>query len=289
MQMGMGERSVSTLERPLGIVEAGSEALPAGYDLFRLKLKKLTGIDLSAYKSRQMQRRLTNYLKRVEAADFFALAKSIERDADALERLKDFLTINVSEFFRNPERYDDLERRILPELLEKFKTLKIWSAGCSIGAEPYSLSILLEEVDPGGSHDVIGTDIDAKALEAAVAGVYHEDKLREVSKARRRFFHPTGDGAWRIDPLIQRRVRFEAHDLLNDPYPQGVHLILCRNVVIYFTDEAKARVFRGFSEAMAPGGYLMIGSTESIFNSREFGLRPAGPFVYQKSQDGRLI
>lgn len=254
-----------------------------GYELLGRKLKQLTGIDLSAYKSRQMIRRLTGYLKRIDVDDFFALAKLIEQDEEALQHLKDFLMINVSEFFRNPERYEVLEKELLPELRKRSGRLTIWSAGCSIGAEPYSVAILLAEQPDGLRHKVLGTDIDAKALRVARAGIYSEDKLREVSEARRRrFFQRTEDGQWKINEEIQKQVEFRQHDLLSDPYPQGVHLILCRNVVIYFTDAAKERIYQRFADALVPGGYLMIGSTESIFNPGNYGLRTAGPFLYQK-------
>lgn len=269
--------------RSQAVAYGGTGEAPQGYDFLGSKLKELTGIDLGAYKSRQMIRRLTSYLKRVNVDNFHALAKRIERDADALEHLKDFLMINVSEFFRNPERYEVLESKVLPELRKQFGKLKIWSAGCSIGAEPYSLAMLLAETDGRTPHDILGTDIDAKALRVADSGVYTEDKLREVTEARRRqFFRPIEDGKWKIDAGIQRRVRFRQHDLLADRYPQNVHLILCRNVVIYFTDEAKSGIYKRFSAALQPGGYLMIGSTESIFNPGDYGLRSAGPFLYQK-------
>src|SRR5690606_9512239 len=114
---------------------------------------------------------LKSYLRRVDAADFEALAAMIERDNEALERLKDYLTINVSEFFRNPERFEDLEKRVLPELLQRFGRLTVWSAGASIGAEAYSLSILLLELDPHTPHQILATDIDEKALDEARLGV----------------------------------------------------------------------------------------------------------------------
>lgn len=261
---------------------AGAGAPPVGYEYLCKKLKERAGIDLSAYKSRQMLRRLTSYLKRLELRNFYALGKLIESDDLALEQLKDFLTINVTEFFRNPERFEDLERRILPELLRRFTRLALWSAGCSIGAEPYSLAILLEELAPGGRHRILATDIDRRAIEEAKAGVYTADKLREVTPERRRYFEATPDGKWKVAARLQRRVEFRLHDLLADPYPQGVHLILCRNVIIYFTEEAKERIYRRFAEALAPGGYLMIGSTESIFTAGEYGLVSAGPFLYHK-------
>lgn len=263
-------------------VGLGAGTPPPGYEYLCMKLKERSGIDLSAYRSRQMMRRLTSYLQRLQLPSFFALAKLIERDDAALEKLKDYLTINVTEFFRNPERYLDLERRVLPELLRRFPDLSIWSAGCSTGPEPYSLAILLEELAPQSRHRILGTDIDQRALDEAAKGVYAADKLREVSPERRRFFRETGDGRFEVAPELKRRVELRRHDLLADPYPQGMHLILCRNVIIYFTEEAKERVWRGFAGALAPGGYLMIGSTESIFNAGEYGLSPVGPFLYQK-------
>lgn len=266
------------------------DARPEGFDLLVAVFKKRTGIDLSAYKERQMIRRLTSYLRRVDAPSFAVLASRIARDDAALQHLKDYITINVSEFFRNPDRYEALEREILPALFQEFGTLRIWSAGCSIGAEPYSLSILLEELDPKTPHRILATDVDVKALEVAKAGIYNEDKLKEVSSQRlRRFFTREEADKWRVAPEIKRRVRFQVHDLLKDPYPVGQHLILCRNVVIYFVDEAKEEVFRKLAEALVEGGYLMIGSTESIFRPERYGLQAVGSFVYRKMKKGGVL
>lgn len=234
-----------------------------------------------------MLRRLTSYLRRVGAADFAALAVRIARDDEALAHLKDYITINVSEFFRNPDRFDVLKAEVLPALIRRFAALRVWSAGCSIGAEAYSLAILLEELDPDGAHRVLATDVDVGAIQAARAGVYSADKLKEVSPERlRRFFTQTDDGRWRVVPRIQERVRFRIHDLLRDPYPMGQHLILCRNVVIYFEDEAKEAVFQKLAGALVEGGYLLVGSTESIFRPERFGLEPAGSFLYRKAARG---
>jgi len=265
----------------------GQEGYPPGYEVLASTFKRLTGIDLSAYKERQMLRRLTSYLKRVDVPDFAALASRISRDAAALAHLKDYITINVSEFFRNPDRYKVLESEIIPDLMREFGALRVWSAGCSIGAEPYSLAILLEELDPHGAHRVLATDVDTGAIAAARAGVYTADKLKEVSPERlRRFFTQTPDGQWRIAPRVQDRVRFRVHDLLRDPYPMAQHLILCRNVVIYFTDDAKEEVFRKLAGALVEGGYLLVGSTESIFRPERYGLQAAGAFLYRKVGGG---
>src|SRR5690606_9106357 len=192
-----------------------------------------------------MIRRLTSYLRRVDAPSFAVLASRIARDDAALQHLKDYITINVSEVFRNPDRYEALEREILPALFQEFGTLRIWSAGCSIGAEPYSLSILLEELDPKTPHRILATDVDVRALEAANAGVRSPYMRKGVSSQRRgRFFAREEAHKWRVAPEIKRRVRFQVHDLLKGRHLVGQHPTLCRNVVIYFVDEAKEEVLR---------------------------------------------
>lgn len=253
------------------------------YRYLRKKLLERASIDLAAYKERQMRRRLEGYLKRVNAASFFELARRIQKDDAALRQLVDFLTINVSEFFRNPDRFDDLATRVLPLLNQAFGSLRIWSAGCSIGAEPYSLAILLLESRLHGDHRILATDIDQNVLAQAEQGIYEGAFLREVSQERlQRFFDPVDEGRWRVKSSVKRLVAFRRHNLLEDPYPQDQHLIVCRNVVIYFTDEAKQLVYARFAEALAPGGFLLLGGTESIFRPQRFGLQPAGPFLYRR-------
>lgn len=258
-----------------------------GYAFLQRKLKELSGIDLTLYKDRQMVRRLTGYLQRVNVPSFSALAKRIERDEEALNRLKAFITINVTEFFRNPERFEELKRTVLPELASQGAGLRIWSAGCSNGAEPYSLAILLEELGLSGFHRVLGTDIDLEALAEAKAGIYGSTHLKNVGPERlRRFFRPVDDERWALAPTVMSRVRFQHHDLLRDPYPTRQHLILCRNVVIYFTDEAKERIYHGFAASLVPGGYLLVGGTESILDPAKFGLEAVGPFLYRRTEGG---
>jgi chemotaxis protein methyltransferase CheR len=255
-----------------------------GYQYFQCVLKKLTGIDLTYYKDNQMRRRLTRYLQKERLPSFEALTQLIEVDSLGLEKLKDYLTINVTEFFRNPIRFDILEKYILPELKGRFKDLKVWSAGCSNGAEAYSLSILLEEIDPSGSDQILATDIDDVALREADVGIYTEEKIKEVSPVRKRRFFQKADQGWKINSQIRKRVRFSNHNLLLDPYPSNQHLILCRNVLIYFTDQAKELVYTGFVQSLELGGYLMIGGTESILQPKKYGLHPVGPFLYQRTE-----
>ncbi len=242
----------------------------------------LTGIDLDFYRGRQLDRRLRSFVQRWGLADLAELGTRIRTEPDLLQALKDFLTINVSEFFRNPEKFEELKSTVLPELLAGGRRLEIWSAGCATGAEPYTLAIILDQVSPGVRHGILATDIDRLSLERARQGVYGEDEVRSVPPdILARYFTRRGDG-WEVSPAVRRAVRFAGHNLLADPYPQGLDLILCRNVVIYFTDEARDHVYRHFSRALRPGGYLFIGGTETIFRSREYGLASVRPGFYRK-------
>lgn len=265
--------------------EIHAEGVLPGYPIFQAKFKQLTGIDLTHYKQAQTMRRLTGYLARVEEKDFFGLARRIEQNEEELLALRDYLMINVSEFFRNPDRFEVLASDIIPKLRQEFGPLRIWSAGTSVGAEAYSIAMIMTELGWVAGDEIIATDVDRGAIQEAKAGVYREDMLKEVSKQRRlRHFKPDKPGYWRVNDAVKSLVRFEVHDLMNDPYPQNVHLILCRNVLIYFTDAAKDRIYKKFSESLEPGGYLLIGSTESIFSARAFHLESAGLFLYRRRQ-----
>ncbi|MDI3270731.1 MAG: protein-glutamate O-methyltransferase CheR [Bacillota bacterium] len=257
-----------------------------GYRYLQQKFKELTGIDLSAYKDAQMARRLETFLQREKEASFYTLARRLERDGDLLQRLKDYLPINVTEFFRNPDRYQRLREKVIPELRQRYGKLFLWSAGASIGAEAYSLAILLLELGRDGkgtNHQILGTDIDEGALSAAKKGEYPRALLKHVTEAQlASFFEASGKDLFRVRRDVKRLVTYQRHDLLADPYPKGVHLILCRNVVIYFSEEAKEKVYRQMGESLAEGGYLLLGSSESIWQPQRFGLQLVEPFLYQK-------
>lgn len=248
--------------------------------------ERTLGLRLADYRSRQLERRLTYFRQRHGLQSNAEVAARLYSDPEFRRQFADFVTINVSEFFRNPERYADLRRLHLPALLAGRPGLQVWSAGCSIGAEPYSLAILLHELAPAGQHVVLGTDIDAASLERCRAGVYRDTELREVPAAmRHRYFQATQDG-WRVDPAVRSLVSFRRLDLLVDPFPTGQDLIACRNVVIYFTDAAKLQLYRRFRASLRPGGLLFVGATESIFDCRTLGFEYVAPCFYRATPGG---
>lgn len=250
---------------------------------FQKRVYRQFGLNLEGYKEKQLRRRITSLMQSQGIDDFGQYFQLLVKDEKQLELFLDKVTINVSEFFRNPEIFKSLETKILPELLEKKQVLKIWSAACSNGSEPYSLAILLEELTPGVKHQIEATDIDKKILEVAKKGYYEERFLKNVSPARLKKFFKPQDKGYAIADELRRRVRYRHHDLLNDPYGRNYDLIVCRNVTIYFTLEAQELLYRKFSEALAPGGYLFIGATENMLRYRELGYEKVMPWFYRRA------
>lgn len=254
-----------------------------GFAEFRDKVLRLTGIDLACYKPRQMERRLRAYLDRVGSPTLKEYAHVLETSPEDLKKFRDFITINVSEFFRTPEKFAELESSILPDLLRKRPRLRVWSAGCSNGAEPYSVAMILDSLTPGKGHYILATDVDATIVSRAMAGHYSGAELKNVSRERlARYFRKVGD-TYYLSDTIKSKVTFKVHNLLSDPFEEDFDLILCRNVVIYFTDEAKNKLYRGFHRSLAPHGVLFVGGTESILNARELGFINFSPFFYRKA------
>jgi len=255
------------------------------YAQFLAAVKRLSGVDLAQYKQQQMRRRLASFRDRHGFADFATLAAALKRDDHLLRTFLDYVTINVSSFFRNPDQWKVLETRILPRLVrESGGTLACWSAACSTGEEPYSLAMLLLRLRPAVRFEVLATDIDASALARAEEGWYDAAKVQEeVPPALREAFFRQEGNRMRVDERVRRCVRFRRHDLLADPFPTGLDLIVCRNVMIYFTDEAKERLYRQFHDALRPGGVLFVGSTEQIFSPHRYGFALEAPFFYRRA------
>jgi chemotaxis protein methyltransferase CheR len=263
-----------------------AESVPAEFEAFRRRAFQITGIDLTSYKAPQMHRRLSALLMRLRIASFTEYARELEADAQRRQEFRDYVTINVSEFFRDADRFVDLERRVLPDLLGVRPALRVWSAGCSIGAEAYSLSILLHELAPGRAHSILATDVDQTILDRARAGSgYQAAELRNVGAQRiRRWFVHRPDGHFNVAPATRTAIRFLKHDLLCDRYPGGpFDMIACRNVVIYFTEEAKERIYQGFVDALVAGGVLFLGGTEAIMRPQTHGLSVMGAGFYRKN------
>ena len=253
------------------------------YERFKTAVLQLTGIDLNAYKERQMKRRIDALISKNGINDYEAYVHLLKTDKVKFEEFVNYLTINVSEFYRNPDQWEAMDKQIIPEMIQKFgKNLRIWSAACSTGDEPYSLVMALSKHVPLNQIHIIATDIDKQVLEKARVGLYNEKSIESVpDDLKRKYFTQVGK-SYKISDEIKKHVEFREHNLLRDPYPSGCHLIVCRNVVIYFTEEAKDEIYRKFYDSLAKDGMLFIGSTEQIMNYRELNLKRHQSFFFQK-------
>jgi len=253
---------------------------------FKQKAGHLVGIDLDSYKSQQMDRRLHSLMSLWEVTSYDEYYRILLTNPLKLKEFVDKLTINVSEFFRNSDRFDVLRDRIIPELLTKDAPLRIWSAGCSNGAEPYSVAIILRELTGTRPHYVLGTDVDAQILNKAVLGVYHPNEVRAVDPdILEKYF--TYDGkAYTLSREIVADVHFKVHNLLKDDFEKNFDLIICRNVVIYFTEQAKNTLYHRFWDSLKNDGYLFVGGTEPLLNSKKFGFETTITGFYRKCDKG---
>lgn len=254
------------------------------YEYFKKEIMALTSIDLNAYKEKQMKRRIDTLISKHRIVGYDKYVQILKTDAKLFEEFVNYITINVSEFYRNPEQWKFLDQTVIPELIEKFgKNLKIWSAACSTGDEPYSLVMALSRHLPLNQIKIYATDLDKQVIAKAKVGLYGEKSIAAVpDDLKRKYFTQVGP-SYKIADEIKARVEFKEHNLLKDVYPHECHMIVCRNVLIYFTEEAKDEVFRKYYKALANGGILFIGSTEQIMNHREIGFERKSSFFYIKS------
>jgi chemotaxis protein methyltransferase CheR len=253
------------------------------YCYLKKKILELTKIDLNYYKTSQMRRRLDGFIARYDNCGVVPYCRMLEQDNDALDKLRDFLTINVSEFFRDMNHFQTLKTIILPSLLRHNHSLNIWSAGCANGAEAYSIAIILEKLSPFTDHRILGTDIDETSLIKAIAGgPYTPTEIRNVPLELAPKYLTCSERGYHIINRIQQKVEFRKHDLLHDAFEQDFDLIACRNVVIYFSEEAKRRLNQNFHKSLKKDGVLFIGGTETMLDASELGFERVRTCFYRK-------
>ena len=264
--------------------EWGNDMITDSYEMFKKKVYEITKIDLNAYKERQMKRRIDSLISKHHITSYATYVDTLKKDKELFDEFVNYLTINVSEFYRNPEQWRIMESDIFPMLLEKTQTLKVWSAACSTGDEPYSLAMLLSKFLPLNRIKIIATDIDKQVLDAARMGLYNDKSLKALPpEFLKKYFKKVNDKSYQINDEIKRCVEFKQHNLLKDPYPTGCDMIVCRNVLIYFTEEAKEEVYRKFNASLKQNGILFVGSTEQIIQPQALGYSTYKSFFYKKS------
>lgn len=253
------------------------------YLVFITGLRQLWPVDLTQYRRGQMERRIRSFAARrgiTELPEYLAVLKA---DEDELHRFLDHVTINVSQLWRHPEQWKALREQIIPELARGDR-IRAWSAGCSYGAEAYTLSAVARDAAPKARISIKGTDVDRRIIERARQGRFTDADAREAPKdALGRWFTRDGD-MWVAKPELRFGMTFEEGDLLHMSVPAAsLDLIMCRNVVIYFNEDVRDDLHGRLAAALRPGGYLIIGATERVAQPGPIGLVSTHPFIYRKA------
>jgi chemotaxis protein methyltransferase CheR len=238
------------------------------------RISRQVGLSLDGYKDKCLRRRIAVRMRACGAQSYAEYQELLDRDSAEYQRLKDVITINVTSFYRNAETWNLVRRRVLPELFGgDWPEVRAWSAGCSSGEEPYTLAMLMAEyLDTQGRAErldlvtVDATDIDRQSLARAHEGCYPRESLADVPDGLAGRYFETHGAECRVIERVRRRVVVRSSDLCIDPAPgRNYQLIVCRNVVIYFQRATQERIFQTFVDALAPGGFLVLGKVESLF------------------------
>jgi chemotaxis methyl-accepting protein methylase len=245
----------------------------AGFHALMDKITRDRGFQCSSYKDKCLRRRIAVRMRAKGSVSHSEYAGILDADPREYDRLVRSLTINVTKFFRNWDTFAVIQKKVVPTLWERGeRELRVWSAGCASGEEAFSLAILMHkyaadrnELSRLEALSIVGTDIDAHCLGEAAAAQYTEAALGDAPATLRRDYFSEAAGRFTMLPEVRRMVQFQCSDLLrSDPPFEDVHLIACRNVVIYFEREAQDALFEEFHRALAPGGFLVLGKVETL-------------------------
>jgi chemotaxis protein methyltransferase CheR len=277
------------------------------FHLFRDYIHKKSGIYLDDYKSDSLRDALLALMRQKDIggyAEYMHLLKDPAEGEREFKRLLDLVTVNETCFFRNPAQFEALRKVVLPEIIKTKecsgnRTIKIWSAGCSTGEEPYSIAMTLLEYLPEPENwriDILATDVSSQVLTDAQKGVYGKRTLRETDNYYlRKYFSDSGDGHYALSQKVKNMVTFNYHNLVAESYPMlvlgGWDIIFCRNVTIYFQLDSVRKVIEDFYTALRDGGFLFIGHAESLYkvNEKFVPMHIGGAYVYKKDEAAPAI
>lgn len=261
------------------------------FELFRKLIYDESGITFSATNRSILDSRIKELLHRKNLAapkDYYNIIIS---DKEEMKVMLDSVTTNLTRFFRNQPHFDAFINYVIPHVMENKKssmdkTIRVWSAGCSTGEEPFTIAMILKEiVKPPYSFQVTASDISLKSLMVGQQGFYGDTKVDGIPADYLAKYFTKVDGGYQIKKEILDTVRFDYHNLKNDSGARNLDVIFCRNVLIYFDEPAQKAVVDRFYNSMAPQSYLYIGHSESLFgmNTKFEFLKTQWACLYQKN------
>jgi chemotaxis protein methyltransferase CheR len=271
--------ALRTLPTPFPSLEVDD----VSFQFFVRRCASLLRLDIGSYKQEQVKRRLGGLVHAAGARTVVELAQKLETDQRAAEKFKAAFTIHVTEFFRDPEAYQNVAKLVVPSLGQLGRPVDVWSAGCSLGAEPLSLAMLMSRsnLKLGRVHatDVCPTTVGR----ARAGGPFDAREVKNLTSGEMGYHVEARDDGnfWVCSPL-HTKIEFKVHDLIADRYPGPFDLVVCRNVLIYFVDEVKNRVLSGLAGSVRSGGFLFLGGTEIVHNPEALGLIRRAPSLYEK-------
>ncbi len=262
------------------------------FERFRSLIYDASGIHFSETNRSILESRLKERVRTSAATDVAEYYGSIKADGTELNALLDSVTTNLTRFFRNTAHVQTFEYHVVPELVnlkraDGSRSLRIWSAGCSTGEEPYTFAMILREVMPNDfSAQIVASDLSLKSLMIGQEGFYTDSRVQGVPQRYLAKYFERKQGGYRISDAIRGMVRFDYHNLKHDSGLRDLDVVICRNVLIYFDEAAQKAVVDRFWQALAPVSFLFIGHSESLFGMKtgfEF-VRTDWAHIYRKKR-----
>jgi chemotaxis protein methyltransferase CheR len=271
---------------------AGSEFFgDADFDQYRELIYSESGITFTSTNRSILESRLKERLREKGIDSVKTYFTKIKSDKEELKGFLDSITTNLTRFFRNQAQFDALEKFVIPELINNIKkgfpgTIRIWSAGCSTGEEPYTIAMLLNEIlPPAWKFEILASDISLKCLMTAKEGFYANNRIDGIPNNYLAKYFDKVEGGYKVHPDIQAKIRFDYHNLKNDSQQRNLDIVFCRNVIIYFDEAAQTTVINRFWDSMASKSFLFIGHSESLFgmNTKFEFLKTEWATLYRKN------
>lgn len=237
------------------------------FQILKDRVSREIRFNCNHYEEKHLKRRFAVRMRARDVATYQEYLKILDSDREEYNCLLKVLTVNVTEFFRNPETYEAIREHVLPEIIRN-KTIRIWSTGCSDGKEPYSIAMLLHEAlgQEIGKYSIVilASDIDDEALEKAKAGWYPTSEMKGIGEDSLKKYFTAENRGYRVREFLKQCIKFEHLDLISDRKHNSLDMIVCRNVVIYFNKEMKERLYMDFYDVLKYGGFLVLGKTETL-------------------------